>query len=139
MFPFIPFWYTSISGYEKQFSDIIRKMIKMKQNEAKVICNFLGCSTLNEFTTMMRHNKKIKEFILFDKDDITFLRREHNLDEASLKGFGNLISILSKEFLMVPSMMFELAKPSNIEEVNLSDFKNEHLTPDAISAVVACV
>jgi hypothetical protein len=40
---------------------------------------------------------------------------------------------------MVPQQMFDLAKPSPIEEINLSDFKGEHLTPDAISAVIACV
>lgn len=50
----------------------------------------------------MRHNKKIKEFILFDKDDLSFLKREHKTDENVLKGFANLISILSKEYLMVP-------------------------------------
>jgi hypothetical protein len=61
------------------------------------------------------------------------------MDEAILKGFANLISIISKEYLMVPSLLFELAKPSQIEEVNLSDFKGEHLNADAISAVIACI
>lgn len=35
--------------------------------------------------------------------------------------------------------MFELAKPSAMEEINLSDFNGEHLTADAISAIVACI
>ena len=61
------------------------------------------------------------------------------MQENILKGFANIISILSKEFLMVPKLMFDLAKPTNLEEVNLSDFKGEHLTPDAISAVIACI
>lgn len=74
----------------------------MKQPEAKTICNFLSCSSLHELTTFMRHNKRIKEFIIFDKADLTFFRREHNIDELVLKGFANLISILSKEYLMVP-------------------------------------
>jgi hypothetical protein len=61
------------------------------------------------------------------------------MDESILKGFANLISILSKEYLMVPQLMFDLAKPMNIEEINLSDFNGEHLTSDAISAIVACI
>lgn len=56
-----------------------------------------------------------------------------------MKSFANLISVLSKEYLMVPSLMFDLAKPTNLQEINLSDFKGEHLTPDAISAVIACI
>jgi hypothetical protein len=52
-------------------------MLKLKVNEARILCNFLGCNSLHEFTTMMRHNKKVKEFILFDKADITFMQREH--------------------------------------------------------------
>jgi hypothetical protein len=35
--------------------------------------------------------------------------------------------------------MFDLAKPSDMEEVNLSDFNGEHLSADAISAIVACI
>jgi hypothetical protein len=114
-------------------------MLKMKQPEAKHLCNFLGCATLNEFTTYMRHNKKIKEFILFDSDDLNYFRREYTMDENILKGFANLISILAKEYLMVPSLMFDLAKPTQMEEVNLSDFNGEHLSADAISAIVACI
>lgn len=139
VFPFIPFWYTTLDGYDRQYSDILRRMLKLKQPEAKTICNFLSCSTLHELTTYMRHNKRIKEFVLFDKGDLTFFQREHDISEVVLKGFANLISILAKEYLMVPQQMFDLAKPSTIEEINLSDFKGEHLTPDAISSVVACV
>jgi len=102
VFPFIPFWFTPINGYDRNFSDILRRMLKLSINEAKMLCNFIGCNNLNEFTTYMRHNKKIKEFILFDKDDLSFLKREHKTDENVLKGFANLISILSKEYLMVP-------------------------------------
>jgi hypothetical protein len=61
------------------------------------------------------------------------------MDELILKSFGNLISILTKEQLMVPQLMFDLAKPSDIEEINLSEFNGEHLNADAISAIVACV
>ena len=139
VFPFIPFWYTQLNGFDKSYSDVLRKMLKLKVNEAKTICNYIGCSTLNEFTTFMRHNKRVKEFILFDKDDLIFFKREYQMDESILKGFANLISILSKEYLMVPQLMFDLAKPMNIEEINLSDFKGEHLTSDAISAIVACI
>ena len=114
-------------------------MLKLKTPEAKHLCNFLGCATINEFTTYMRHNKKVKEFILFDPDDLNYFRREFNMDENILKGFANLISILAKEYLMVPKLMFELAKPSKIEEINLSDFNGEHLSADAISAIVACI
>ena len=81
----------------------------------------------------------MKEFILFDKDDLGYLRREHHLDEDILKSFANLVSILSKEYLMVPQLMFDLAKPSDMEEINLSGFKGEHLNADAISAIVACL
>jgi hypothetical protein len=35
--------------------------------------------------------------------------------------------------------MFDLAKPTTLEEINLSDFNGEHLTADAISAIVACI
>jgi hypothetical protein len=34
------------------------------------------------------------------------------MDELILKSFANLVSILTKEYLMVPQAMFELAKPS---------------------------
>ena len=114
-------------------------MLKLKVGEARIMCNFLGCNSLNEFTTMIRHQKKEKEFILFDKDDLSFLRREHHMDEGILKGFANLVSIISKEYLMVPQLMFDLAKPSDMEEINLAGFKGEHLNSDAISAVVACL
>lgn len=77
MFPFIPFWNTLIDGYDKDFSEVLRRMLKLKPNEAKILCSHLGCSTLNEFTTLLRHTKKIKEYILFDRDDLNFLRREH--------------------------------------------------------------
>lgn len=77
-------------------------MLKLKVTEARVLCEFLGCNSLHELTTFMRHNKQNKEFILFDKEDLTFLRREHGMDEQVLKGFANIISIISKEFLMVP-------------------------------------
>lgn len=139
IFPFIPFWYTSLNGMETSHSDILRKMLKLKQPEAKQLCNFLGCANLNEFTTYMRHSKKVKEFILFDTDDLTYFKRQYGIDENILKGFANLISILAKEFLMVPQLMFDLAKPSQIEEINLSNFNGEHLTSDGISAIVACV
>ncbi len=61
------------------------------------------------------------------------------MDELILKSFANLVSILTKEYLMVPQAMFELAKPSQIEEINLSDFNGEHMNADAISSIVACV
>jgi len=61
------------------------------------------------------------------------------MDELLLKGLANLISILAKEYLMVPSVMFDLAKPSDIEEINLSNFNGEHLNSDAVSALVACI
>jgi hypothetical protein len=61
------------------------------------------------------------------------------MNEMTLRSFANLISILSKEYLMVPSILFDLAKPTQIEEINISDFKGEHLTSDAISAIVACI
>ena len=61
------------------------------------------------------------------------------MDELILKSFANLVSILTKEYLMVPQLMFDLARPSNLEEINLSDFNGEHLNADAISAIVACV
>lgn len=114
-------------------------MLKLQINEAKVLCNFLGCSTLDELTTLLRHNKGQKEFIFFEKGDLTFFKREHKIDELVLKGFSNLISILAKEYLMVPKIMFTLAKPSNIEEINLANYKGDHLTPDALSAIVACI
>jgi hypothetical protein len=60
----------------------------------------------------MRHSKKVKEFILFDSDDLQYFKRQYSIDENILKGFANLISILAKEFLMVPQLMFDLAKPS---------------------------
>lgn len=114
-------------------------MLKLKQPEAKQLCSFLGCANLNEFTTYMRHSKKVKEFILFDSDDLQYFKRQYSIDENILKGFANLISILAKEFLMVPQLMFDLAKPSQIEEINLSNFNGEHLSSDAISAIVACI
>lgn len=77
-------------------------MLKLKPNEAKVICNFIGCANLNEFTTYIRHNKKVKEYILFDKNDLSYFRREYSMDENILKSLANLISILTKEYLMVP-------------------------------------
>ena len=40
---------------------------------------------------------------------------------------------------MVPQLMFDLAKPSQIDEINLSNFNGEHLSSDAISAIVACI
>ena len=60
----------------------------------------------------MRHNKKVKEFVIFDKDDLNYFRRDYQMDELILKSFANLVSILTKEYLMVPQVMFELAKPS---------------------------
>jgi hypothetical protein len=116
-------------------------MLQLNPAQAKVICNFFNSSTLHELTTFMRHNKRVKEFILFDRSDLVFFRKEHGIEEHVLKSFANLVSILSKEYLMVPQLMFDLAKPegADIEEINLSDFKGEHLTPDAISAVIACV
>jgi hypothetical protein len=61
------------------------------------------------------------------------------MDELTLKSFANLISILTNEYLMVPQILFDLAKPSSMEEINLSDFNGEHLNADAISAIVACI
>lgn len=86
-------------------------MLKLKLPEARTMCNFLSCTTLDELTTFIRHNKSLKEFVIFDKGDLNFLRRQHNMDELVLRGFANLVSILSKEYLMVPQMMFDLAKP----------------------------
>jgi hypothetical protein len=139
IFPFIPFWFTPINGYEMSHSDNLRKMLKLKPTEARTLCNYIGCNNLNEFTTFLRHNKKVKEFVLFDKDDLNYFRRDYQMDELILKSFANLVSILTKEYLMVPQMMFDLAKPSQIEEINLSDFNGEHMNADAISAIVACV
>jgi hypothetical protein len=57
IFPFIPFWYTPLNGFEKSYSDILRRMLKLKLPDAKTICNFLSCNNLDELTTLVRHNK----------------------------------------------------------------------------------
>lgn len=40
---------------------------------------------------------------------------------------------------MIPSNLIELAKSSNITEINFSNLKTEHLSVDAISAIMACI
>ena len=40
---------------------------------------------------------------------------------------------------MVPESLFKLAKPSDIQEVRLNNFKAEHLNQDAMSAIAACI
>jgi hypothetical protein len=54
----------------------------------------------------------VKEYVIFDKDDLNYFRRDYQMDELILKSFANLVFILSKEYLMVPQVMCELAKPS---------------------------
>lgn len=41
--------------------------------------------------------------------------------------------------MMVPSMLFRLAKRTKIQEINFSNFKGTHLTSDAIAAILSCI
>jgi hypothetical protein len=45
----------------------------------------------------LRHNSKSKEYILFDKEELSYMKREKKVSEDKMKGFAKTVLILSKE------------------------------------------
>lgn len=56
---------------------------------------------------------------------MSFLNREKRIPADLLKGFGEAIFLLAKEALMVPELMFKIAKPTDLIEINFSNYKQE--------------
>jgi hypothetical protein len=57
----------------------------------------------------LRHNSKVKEFILFDKEELNYFKREKGVDIEKLKSLAKTILILAKESENQPKFYFDLA------------------------------
>lgn len=63
-------------------------MLKFDILHAKTIAAFLTCTTLDEMITYARHNRRVKEFVVFEREEIQFLIREHKIPENILRNFA---------------------------------------------------
>ncbi|CDW85255.1 ankyrin unc44 [Stylonychia lemnae] len=139
IFQFVPFWYVPLNDENDKLSLQLRQMLKFDIVQAKIVCSFLTCDNMDEMITYARHNRKSKEFVVFEREEINFLSREHKISQNILMEFAQVMLIVQKEFLMIPQMLFKLAKPTKIQEINFSNFASNHLTFDALAAIVACI
>ena len=48
-------------------------MLKIDIKQAKILASYLSSSTLEEIITFARHNKTIKEFVIFEREDLSYL------------------------------------------------------------------
>eukprot|EP00347_Sterkiella_histriomuscorum_P006697 403351781 len=139
IFQFIPYWNVPINLDGDKLSSDLRNMLKFDILHAKVISAFLTCNTIEEMITYARHNRRAKEFVVFEREEMQFLIREHKIPENLIRNFAQIMIIIQKEFMMVPQMLFRLAKPTKIQEINFSNFQAIHLTPDAILSIINCI
>ena len=61
---------------------------------------------MDDLVTLARHNRQSKEFVIFDREELSFLVREQHINEEMLRNFGSIIGVISKEYVMIPADMF---------------------------------
>ena len=69
----------------------------------------MKCFNLASVVAYLRHNSKSKEFILFDKEELAYFKREKQVEGDVLKNLAKVILILAKESENQPQFYFDLA------------------------------
>lgn len=75
----------------------LRIKLEMDVKSARILCQYLKCFNLASIVAYLRHNSKVKEFILFDKEELNYFKREKGVDSEKFKNLAKTILILAKE------------------------------------------
>ena len=63
----ITMWNIPLDNPLHSQSQLVRNFFNLKEEEAKVICSFLKCNTIESIVTRLRHNRSTEEkHALFD-------------------------------------------------------------------------
>ena len=63
-------------------------MLQFDILHTRTLTSFLSCRNLEEMMTYAKHNRRMKEFIVFEKEELQYLIREHKIPEINLRNFA---------------------------------------------------
>ena len=76
--------------------------------------------------------------MIFDKEEISYLSRQHEVPVDKLKDFGRKVLLLTKESLLIPPLMMQIAKPnSDLRVVSFEGYKG--MRSEALRCAVKCL